>query len=61
MVQRLGLGSYRRRLDTLAPSVRAACLSCVREPLASLAPGDFVYLPEIVFVAARRRAEAMSL
>lgn len=53
IAQRTGWGSYRRRLDTLEADARSACLTRVRERLATLAAGDFVFRPEIVFAVGR--------
>jgi SAM-dependent methyltransferase len=52
---RVGYGPYQRRLETLDPEARTACLSCIRARLARLGPEDFVYRPEVVFAIADRR------
>jgi SAM-dependent methyltransferase len=51
---RTGCGSYARRLETLDPEQRAACLARVRERWAALGPDDFIYRPGIVFAIGRR-------
>jgi SAM-dependent methyltransferase len=51
---RQGFGMPRRRLQTLAPDVRAACLARIRERL-DRAPSDgLLHRPEVVFATARR-------
>jgi SAM-dependent methyltransferase len=58
IAQRVGWGSYQRRLDTLDPAARGACLARIRERLATLSADDFVYRPEIVFAIGRRGGNA---
>ncbi|MFL5758837.1 MAG: class I SAM-dependent methyltransferase [Thermomicrobiales bacterium] len=49
MAQRVAFGSYQRRIETLGPATRDACLARVREQLASLPADDLVFRPDIVF------------
>jgi SAM-dependent methyltransferase len=49
VAQRTGVGSYRRRLETLDAQTRRACLARITARLATMNAGDFVYRPEIVF------------
>ena len=56
VAQRGGFGFYRRRLETLAPEARSACLARVKERLAVLDPSGFVFRPEIVFAIGHRPA-----
>ena len=53
--QRVGWGSYRRRLDMLDTSARDDCLARVRARLATLAPADFEYCPDINFAIGKKR------
>jgi SAM-dependent methyltransferase len=51
---RQGFGLPRRRLQSLAPDVRAACLARIRERLDRAPSDELVHRPEVVFVTARR-------
>jgi ubiquinone/menaquinone biosynthesis C-methylase UbiE len=57
IAQRSSFGSYRRRLETLYPATRDACLARVRERLASLPADDFVFRPDIVFAIGRQQGD----
>jgi ubiquinone/menaquinone biosynthesis C-methylase UbiE len=48
-------GASKRRLDTLEPGIRHACLARVREELAALATDQLLYRPEVIFAVGRRR------
>jgi SAM-dependent methyltransferase len=53
---RLSYGVHRRRLDTLEPDVRSACLACIRERQTKMSAADFIFGPEVVFAVAERAA-----
>jgi SAM-dependent methyltransferase len=55
---RMEYGAQRRRLDTLQPAVRAACLQRIRERLSGMSQHDYFFTPEIVFATATSAATA---
>lgn len=49
---RQGCGTTGRRLATLEPDAREACVGAVRERIAALPPGDLVWRPSVIYASA---------
>jgi ubiquinone/menaquinone biosynthesis C-methylase UbiE len=49
-------GAQRRKLETVQPNVREACVARIRERLTGMSDRDFLFTPEIVFATARSSA-----
>jgi hypothetical protein len=50
----LGIGAPGRRLPSLPPELRAACVEHVRARLKAMPEDDLVYRPEVVWAVAHR-------